>query len=148
MTRLLVPTRKATQLLGVSACTLRRWAGEGKIRCEKPPHGHCLYDIDSLQLRPVAGHHVGTGAACSTSGTSSPAPAAGAIYARVSTPKQRPDLERQKQLLTSAHPGYRVFSDCASGINFKRPGLASLLEQIHRGTIKHVVATARDRICR
>ena len=61
------------------------------------------------------------------------------VYARVSSPKQKEDLERQKQYL---------ISDISSSINFKRSGLRSLLERSSRGLVKEVVVAHRDRLCR
>jgi hypothetical protein len=60
------------------------------------------------------------------------------IYARVSSAKQKADLERQKQLLLNKHPQYELISDIGSRINFKRPGLHSLLELSRRGLVKEV----------
>ena len=70
------------------------------------------------------------------------------IYARVSSSKQRPDLQRQIDELTQAYPGHRVITDVASGLNFKRPGLRALLDSIHRGNVQEVVVMHRDRLAR
>ena len=70
------------------------------------------------------------------------------VYARVSSPKQKEDLERQKQYLLSQFPNHHLISDIGSGINFKRPGLHSLLERSSRGLVKEVVVAHRDRLCR
>jgi predicted site-specific integrase-resolvase len=72
----------------------------------------------------------------------------GVIYARVSSSKQRGDLQRQIEELSKAYPGYRVISDVASGINFKRQGLRSLLDSVYRGNVKEVVVMHRDRLAR
>jgi hypothetical protein len=41
-----------------------------------------------------------------------------------------------------------LFSDIASGINFKRPGLQAVLERILNGSISHLVVAHRDRLAR
>ena len=41
-----------------------------------------------------------------------------------------------------------VIRDVGSGLNFKRPGLQALLEQVHRGTVSEVVVRHKDRLCR
>jgi predicted site-specific integrase-resolvase len=51
-----------------------------------------------------------------------------AIYARVSTRKQLEYLETQIQGLKAKNPSAIVFRDCASGLNFRRKGLLSLLQ--------------------
>jgi putative resolvase len=70
------------------------------------------------------------------------------VYARVSSPKQRADLERQRSFLLERYPDAEVVTDVGSGINWKRPGLLSVLERAHGGTIEQVVVASRDRLCR
>ncbi len=70
------------------------------------------------------------------------------IYARVSSAKQRDDLERQVQDLQKAYPGYSLIKDVASGVNFKRKGLQTLLEQVLSGLVTEVVVMYRDRLAR
>ncbi len=66
------------------------------------------------------------------------------IYARVSTSKQRDDLQPQLDELTQAYPGYIVISGVASGMNFKRPGLCSFLEAVHGGKCQGRCGHAQD----
>jgi len=76
------------------------------------------------------------------------------IYARVSTPKQKPDLKNQIQQLKQFcfANGYTingVFSDIASGISFeKRKGLFDLLDDVLAGRVERVVVTYKDRLSR
>ena len=76
------------------------------------------------------------------------------IYARVSTPKQKPDLKNQIQLLKQFcfANGYTingVFSDIASGISFeKRKGFFDLLDDVLAGRVERVVVTYKDRLSR
>ena len=46
------------------------------------------------------------------------------------------------------YPEATVIKDVGSGLNWKRQGFNSLLEQIYKGDISTVVVTYRDRICR
>ena len=71
----------------------------------------------------------------------------GCVYARISTQKQRPHLHEQIQRLQRSHPSYRVVSDVASGLNFKRRGLRTLLRLSRTGDLPVVVVTHRDRLC-
>ncbi len=59
------------------------------------------------------------------------------IYSRVSSLKQRDDLRCQIEELKEAYPRFRVISDIASGINFKRPGLLrySYLDRQHEALL-------------
>jgi predicted site-specific integrase-resolvase len=70
------------------------------------------------------------------------------IYARVSSKKQMDDLERQTDFLKSRFPDYILVTDVGSGINWKRKGLKTILEQSMLGNIQEVVVAHRDRLCR
>lgn len=76
------------------------------------------------------------------------------IYARVSTAKQKKDLETQVQLLKTFcfQNGYvlnRVYQDIASGISFeKRKEFFDLLDEVLAGKVKRVIITYKDRLSR
>jgi len=70
------------------------------------------------------------------------------IYARVSSPHQKHDLDRQVDELKIAYPEYTVLCDIASGLNWKRKGFKALLEHILEGNCEEVVVSHRDRLCR
>jgi predicted site-specific integrase-resolvase len=69
-------------------------------------------------------------------------------YCRVSSLKQKQDLERQVGYMSNQYPGYHIVKDIGSGLNFKRPGLLSLLESAERGNLQQVVVSSKDRLCR
>ena len=75
------------------------------------------------------------------------------IYARVSTPKQKTDLDNQikflRQYLVSKglNPEY-VYSDIASGMNEDRKGLNEMMSDIISGKISKVVISHKDRLTR
>ena len=75
------------------------------------------------------------------------------IYARVSTPKQKTDLDNQikflRQYLVSKglNPEY-VYSDIASGMNEDRKGLNEMMLLIISGKISKVVISHKDRLTR
>jgi predicted site-specific integrase-resolvase len=70
------------------------------------------------------------------------------VYARVSSHKQRDDLERQTDLLKQRYPDHLVIQDIGSGINFKRKGLQTILDQCLQREIEEVVVAHKDRLCR
>jgi putative resolvase len=131
---------QTTKKLGISSDTLRRWLKQGKIAAKTSPSGTRLYDISSF-FPELASKNVNPAATTTTTKK-------GYLYARVSSAKQKEDLERQKQLLLSRFPAYELLSDIGSGVNFKRPGLKALLERTSRGMVSEVVVTHRDRLCR
>lgn len=78
-----------------------------------------------------------------------------AIYGRVSTPKQKKDLENQLSLLKqfvnsngNLIKDEYVFSDIASGMNENRKGLNCLLSKIKDGEVSKIFITNRDRLTR
>ena len=116
------------KIIGVSDWTLRQWADSGKIESFVSPGGQRLYKIPNIE--------------------SVPKERKGIVYARVSTAKQRSDLKRQIDHLKTSFPDHEVVSDVASGINWKRKGLLSLLERANEGDICEIAVAARDRLCR
>ena len=128
-----VKAREAERICGIGRRTLFKWAHAGQIQYLRPGgRGHWLFDVSSVAPQPAS----------TTRETVS------AIYARVSTRKQQPDLHTQIKTLRTKYPDHQVFSDCASGLNFKRKGLQSLLQLAFEGRLRVVRIAHRDRLCR
>ena len=129
-----IPTKKARQLLGVTAETLRNWSRTGKINTIRSPSGARLYDYKMLQNLRGSNHlsHEKEKIA----------------YCRVSSKKQSDDLERQKDFFRTNYPTHRVVEDIGSGINWKRKGLQTILDKAMRGDISEIMVAHRDRLCR
>ena len=125
---MLIPLRKAVQELGLHPNTLRKYADEGKIESIKNEAGQRLFNVESY-IR---------GAALSSV----------ICYCRVSSTKQRDDLDRQVAYMQSLYPECEVVRDIGSGINFKRKGLRSLLDRLLRGDKLTLIVAHRDRLCR
>jgi len=123
-----IPSRKAVKYLGVCANTLRKWADEDKIKYIRNPAGQRLYDVSSIEQSSET---------CKSY-----------CYCRVSSHKQKDDLERQKEFMRKHYPNYEIISDIGSGINFKRKQFLWLLEQTSIGNVKEVVVAHRDRLSR
>lgn len=123
-----VTSRVAASILGVHPNSLRSWEKQRKIRVTRTPGGKRLYDIESF-----------TGAI---------APTQSVCYCRVSSQKQRDDLERQVAYMRERFPEHDIITDIASGLNFKRKGLRSLLERVLRREVKTVVVAHKDRLAR
>jgi putative resolvase len=103
------------------------------------PNGKWLFDITSEGVAPSP---------VDDGGPSSPTDIIQAIYARVSTRKQLNDLQSQIRILKAKYPDHTVFSDCASGLNFKRKSLLSLLQLAFERCLRVVRVAHRDRLCR
>ena len=76
------------------------------------------------------------------------------LYARVSTPKQKKDLENQVELLKNFcfQNGYvinGIYKDIASGISFKsREQFFVMLDDVLAGKVNRVIITYKDRLSR
>jgi len=130
-----VRPRVIRQHIGIHATTLWKWSKEGHIECLIGKGGHRFYNIHSVA------EYFGLQTAGAKQGKRY-------IYARVSSHKQRADLERQIAFLQKAYPEHEVVSDVASGINFKRRGLQQVLDECYKGMVEEIVVAHRDRLCR
>ena len=131
--------KTVTQILGVTAQTLRNWDKEGKL---KPSYvksnGYRYYSEESIlaytQERKIKKILNVIG------------------YARVSSEKQSDDLERQvnnlKEYISSKYENYEIISDIGSGINYNKPGLLKLIEKINRKEVDLIVVLYKDRLLR
>lgn len=124
-----VKPKIASETLGITVEALRNWARQGKVKTIIGIGGHRLYDIDSI-INPKTDNGKQY------------------IYCRVSSNKQKEDLERQVNYLSEKYPDHEVFKEIASGINFKRKVLQRILEEVFRGNVKRIVVAHRDRLCR
>lgn len=132
-------SKTVTQMLGVTAQTLRNWDKEGKL---KPSYvksnGYRYYSEDSIlsytQERKTKKNLNVIG------------------YARVSSKKQSDDLERQvnnlKTYLDSKYTDYEIITDVGSGINYTKPGLKKLIEKINKKEVDLIVVLYKDRLLR
>lgn len=134
-----VSPKEATRILGIPGTTLRLWAENGDIDCIRKNGSGTkrFYDVYGF-LRKRNSSITQSGEKLNTR----------VLYARVSTRNQTDDLERQKRYLLDRYPGYDIITDIASGLNFNRPGLRSILDRALQGTITEVVVAHQDRLCR
>lgn len=138
--RAYVSIGEASRLTGLESQTIRKMADKASILCYRTPSGQRRINLQSIQDM------------CSSSiplQSQSPISKENIIYARVSTKKQVDDLSRQLDFLKRPEfSDYRVITDIASGINFKRKGLSTILDMCLQGTIGELVVAHRDRLCR
>lgn len=134
--RLHRPTDVARQL-GVSVNTLRRWEREGRIQSIRTRGNHRRFRETAF-------------ASPNTSDSSEPDAKERKRYAycRVSSSKQKDDLERQIQSSQETHPNHTIITDIGSGLNFKRKGLLRMVDEVMRGDVEEIVVSHKDRLCR
>ena len=129
---------KFSKIIGVSAQTLRNWDNNGKLH---PHHitvsGYRYYSDEQinqvLKIKPP-NNRITIG------------------YCRVSSHKQKDDLERQIEnvrtyLLAKGQP-FEIISDIGSGINYKKKGLQELIKRISQNQVEKVVVLYKDRLLR
>ena len=73
-------------------------------------------------------------------------------YCRVSSHKQKDDLERQidnvKTYLLAKGQPFEIISDIGSGIDYKKKGLQELIRRISQNQVEKVVVLYKDRLLR
>lgn len=125
------------KLLQISRSTLLRWRKDGILKATKLPSGQYDWDANSVFKILNKGETRGV-----------------YLYARVSTPKQKQDLENQIENLKSfaMKNGYQVsglYQDIASGISFeKRKEFFELLDLVIEGKVSKIIITYKDRLSR
>lgn len=129
----LYTSRDAARILDMHPHTLRKYARNGVIRTIKTPAGQNRYDVDGYLAEHGSGNIVGSSVVC---------------YARVSSNKQRDDLQRQVEFFQSKYKKAEIIKDIGSGLNFKRKGLNAILERAMRGERITLVVAHRDRLAR
>lgn len=123
-----IPLRKAVQELGLHPNTLRKYADEGKIPSIKNAAGQRLFDVQCYIRGAVSASLI--------------------CYCRVSSAKQKDDLERQVAFMRERYPSAEIVRDIGSGLNFKRKGLRALLLRLLAGDKLTIVVAHRDRLAR
>lgn len=129
--------KEVLQILKVTRQTLTKYVKEGRVKVTVKGNGQYDYDSDSVYKLLNKDIERKT-----------------YIYARVSTAKQKNDLENQVQLLKTFcfQNGYilnGVYQDIASGINFeKRKEFFDLVDEVLAGKVRRVVITYKDRLSR
>jgi excisionase family DNA binding protein len=149
--KLFIKATEASRIIGVERRTLFRWAKEGRlpyIRYGDRAHWRFKYDA---VCRLANGEQEETKSKQGEQAVETPEEAdtrIEVIYARVSTRKQLAHLDTQVKDLQAKFPSAVMFRDCASGLNFRRKGLQSLLQQVLARRVRVVHVAYRDRLCR
>lgn len=128
--------KEVLKILKITRPTLTSYVKNGKIKVIKKPNGYYDYDEDSVLK-------------CANITTERKS----VIYARVSTQKQKKDLQNQIKVLTdyANSNGYKIekiYSDIASGLSYDRGQFIELLNNVLQFKIKTIFITNKDRFTR
>ena len=126
---------KGVKILNISRITLYTYTKEGKIKATKMDNGY--YDYDEQSVMKIINKDVRSNV----------------IYARVSTYKQKIDLENQiNKLSTYCNTNNivinKIYSDINSGIDLDRLNFNNLLDDVMKYKIKNIYITHKDRLTR
>ena len=128
----------AAEALGVSTSTLRRWEASGRLVPERTGGNQRRYDLSKIRPEMFRAEQKEQRKTVA--------------YARVSSPDQKDDLERQKQVLElyCATQGwtFELVADLGSGMNYQKRGLKRLLDDILEDRVGRLVITHKDRLLR
>ena len=129
-------SNKVLKLLNITRPTLSHYVKIGKLKATMQPNGFYNYDEESVYKiinKDIERKNV--------------------IYARVSTPKQKRDLENQKKTLESfcMSNGVKisdVYLDIGSGINYDRKEFQRLVDDVVNHRVSKIYITYKDRLSR
>lgn len=127
------------KLINRTVGTLRLWDRSGKLKAKRTASGHRYYTDDdllkalNLERKKVKTYNL--------------------IYGRVSSPKQKLDLERQISTLESFALAKGlvidlVIKDIGGGLNYTRPKFLDLMNRVEKRELKTLVIAHKDRLCR
>lgn len=130
-------SNEVLKLLKISRVTLCKYVKNGKIRVEKEPNGYYKYNDEDVYKILGKGDDGRLNV----------------IYARVSTTKQKQDLENQianniAYLNSQGIKVDKIYSDIKSGMSLDRKGFMELLSDVMDYKIKSVYISYKDRLAR
>ena len=127
------------ELLGVSVKTLQRWDRDGILKANRTPTDRRYYTYDQyLQFKGIQTENDIRDTV---------------IYARVSTRKQKDDLQNQVEFLKQFCNAKGIIvnqcvEDFGSGLNYNRKKWNKLLDEVMANKIKTIVISNKDRFIR
>jgi predicted site-specific integrase-resolvase len=130
-----VQLAEACAYFGVSKSTMRRWTKESRVEWKLSPTGRRLILLQEKATTKSEEKCI-------------------LFYSRVSSHKQRDDLNRQREYIIGQCPSdisklkSEHYQDIASGLNFKRKGLITLLGRVKEGNVRTVIVASKDRLAR
>ncbi len=129
------------EVLRISRITLKRLRDKGIIKAVRKPNGHYEYDEKSVYeyLLKSTGKQIERKTI---------------IYARVSTKKQKKDLENQIELckqfcISNGWKIHGIYKDIASALDFdNRKDFNQLIQEIKQYKVERVIISFKDRLTR
>lgn len=133
-----VPLRDAAKHYNVCKQSIAAWAERGDIEYIQLPSGQRRYRINGNGNTVVQ----------ATATAKETKEKVGICYCRVSSHGQKEDLRRQVAYMQEKYPGFEIYTDVASGLNWKRQGLRTVLRRCLQGDVATVAVAHKDRLAR
>ena len=122
--------KETSSILGVHQRTLYNWEKKGLIKTIRTPGGKRLYNISKYLIINGIKNRLRI------------------CYVRVSSNRQKDDLERQIKYMQYKYPKYLIIKDLGSGINMNRKGLNKIIDHAINGELSELVIAHKDRLSR
>src|SRR3972149_9239113 len=127
--------KEVMQILNISRMTLSSYVQKGHIEVTKLPGGQYFYNPQSVfkLIKKDKRQNI--------------------IYARVSTYKQKGDLNKQIRFIKKYCKDNKfnvdtIYSEVTSGLDFDRPQFSKLLNDVLNYRIHHIFISNKDRLTR
>lgn len=124
-----VKRKEAMQILGISYVTLYKIAENKEIDTLKIGH-NTLYNVNKY-LREKNISKKDKIKVC---------------YCRVSSNKQKKQLEIQKEYMKDKFPTYQIIEDISSGLDFNRKGIQEIIDKAINGELEELIIAHKDRL--
>lgn len=138
--------KEASRLLGVHTRTLYQWEAKGLIETIRTPGNKRLYNVEKFIVDKK--NEKEKNCIKNLDELENTTEKLNISYARVSSHAQKADLERQKAVLLTKYPNYKIIVDIGSSINFNRLGLHKIIKLAISGKINELVIAYKDRLTR
>ena len=138
--------KKASEIIGIHQRTLYQWEAKGKIQTIRTPGGKRLYNVEEF----IKTRECKDDEKCikNLEDLDKEKGKINISYVRVSSLKQKEDLDRQKKLIRDKYPDHLMIEDIGSGINLNKRGILKIIELAIAGKIKELVVAYKDRLAR
>lgn len=141
-----VSGKEACKILGLHQQTLYQWDKKGWIETYRTPGNKRMYNVKKFLRESACKNDI----KCieNLDELDNEPEKLNLSYARVSSPAQKDDLNRQKESIINKYPNHKIILDVGSGLNFERPGLKKIIKLAISGKINELVIAYKDRLTR
>lgn len=148
-----VPTKTASELLGVHVLTLHNWEKSGKIDTIRTPGNHRLYNVEKyLKMQKINKNNDNIIEKKDNDVSSEESENKNAnvkskfknnkqniCYIRVPCVGDKKTLKQQKDYMKQKYPDYLIIEDIGSANNFDKHGLKKIIDMVEDKSVNDIV---------